>query len=77
MNEKYRARASAVATRPPLIRGADERPGDRPGLWRAETGKHKGGNEVATMNKIEALIFVAEVALIICVNTIAAVMAIM
>lgn len=40
-------------------------------------GKHKGGKEVATMNKTEALIFVAEVALIICVNTITAVMAIM
>ena len=77
MSGKYRARASAVAARPPLIRGADERPGDRPGLRRAETGKHEGGKEVATMNKIEALIFVAEVAPIICMNTITAVMSIM
>ena len=46
MSGKNRARASAVATRPPLIRGADERPEDWPGLWRAETGKHEGGEEV-------------------------------
>lgn len=32
---------------------------------------------MATMNKIEALIFVAEVALIICMNTITAAMSIM
>ena len=101
MSEKYRARASAVATRPPLIRGADERPGDRPGLRRAETGKHKGGNKVATIilnvvlglvaavlligvigerddkkQRNVALSFTAVVALIICLNTIAAVMAI-
>lgn len=64
MSEKYRARASAVATRPPLIRGADERPGDRPGLWRAETGKHEGGKEVATIILNVMLGLVAAVLLI-------------
>lgn len=64
MSEKYRARASAVATRPPLIRGADERPGNRPGLWRAETGKHEGGKEVATIILNVMLGLVAAVLLI-------------